>query len=125
MSINETATNVRELAEEFIEAKKQAEEAKAKADSIKSMLQNAMMADGVTEVRCENADITLTERTTIKFDAALISYLKTHGYETYVMEALDEAAIKKTIKESEIFRTQIESYTKKTEAYVLTVKEKK
>lgn len=124
MSNESILESIEDLASEYVKAQKEADKAKAIADKLKEKLREQMVQSSLSNVATsEGADVICLKRTTVKFDAALIAYLKRNGYDTYVIETLDETALKKAMKNSEMMYQDVKPYVKENVSYALTIKE--
>lgn len=114
-----------QYAQRYIEAKQQLESAKANADLRKEELQQAMLAANIKEYDYCDSHITLTTRSNVKLDPAIIYKLKEFGYGNYLTESVDETSFKKAFKGSTVMQEQFSGYVTQSDTYVLSVKEKK
>lgn len=110
------------LVDEYSESKRQLDIWKDVVEANKKRLQEMMLAEGIDTAEGTLAQATLVRRESIKFDGALLPYLKKNGYDTYVIEAVDETALKKAMKSSEIMRAELSKYTSSSESYAITIK---
>jgi hypothetical protein len=114
---------LQDIATAFIAAKEAEAEAKARQTRYNKMLKEAMAEESQTEVIVGKKRIVLTNREKIKFDAAIVTYLKNSGLNTYIIEAVDDTGLRAEIKRSPMLATAVEKYTIKTEEQVLTIAE--
>lgn len=112
---------IEQIAREYLKAKEHADRAKARQDEIAAQLKARLCEP----INIDGQTIALQNRESISFDAALLPYLKANGLQTYVQETIDDAGLKKAIKNSKMLAEQIKVFTRVKTSQALIVKKAK
>lgn len=113
------------LAIGYINAKAEADVANEKSERLKKQLKETFASMGLEEYTVGNKRVYIQQKPIVKFDAALLGYLKQNGYETYVKESIDDSGLKKALVKSELLAIEIGPYIKATTSEALCVEELK
>lgn len=113
---------LKDLVEQYQAVQHQLLNVKELQDDLRDRIVEHMDSRGLASAEVGDKKVTVIKSTTIKFDKAILPYLKQNGYGSFIHEAVDEAGLRDSVRKSEIMRAELEKFISETNSARITIK---